>query len=82
MKQNPDVIFLIVCEEDYVNAKSIAQQFYDNNALQDINAIKNHRIYTVPLFMVYSSAVRTYDGIRKMAEGLYPDLYDEVRQDE
>ncbi len=82
IEQNPDVIFLIVCEEDYVNAKSIAQQLYDNNALQDISAIKNHRIYTIPLFMVYSSAVRTYDGIKKMAEGLYPDLYYEVSQDE
>lgn len=78
--ENPEVIFLIVSEDNYANAEHIAQQFYDNPALQDINAVQQHRIYTLPLFMVYSSAVRTYDGIKQMAQDLYPDLHEGVPQ--
>ncbi|WP_196604553.1 ABC transporter substrate-binding protein [Pectinatus haikarae] len=78
--ENPEVIFLIVSENDYRNASVITQQIYENPALQDIIAVREHRIYTLPLFMVYSSAVRTYDGIREMAQDLYPELYEEVPQ--
>lgn len=75
---DPEVVFLIVSEESYTSAGNLVQRFYDNPALQDISAVKNHRIYITPLFMVYSSATRMYDGIRLMAKGLYPDLYKEV----
>lgn len=75
---NPEVIFLVVSEESYASAGNLVQRFYDNPALQDISAVRNQRIYITPLFMVYSSATRTHDGIRLMARGLYPDLYKEV----
>ena len=34
-------------------------------------------VLPLPLYAIYSSGVRTYDGIKIIANGLYPDLYKE-----
>ena len=77
IEENPDVIFLVVSENKYASADLEARTFMEKAALQSVAAVQNKRIYVTPLFMVYSSAVRTYDGICLMARGLYPDLKEE-----
>ena len=75
---NPEVIFLIVSENRYSEAEAIKTEFMDDPAFQDVQAVQNSRVYVLPLYMVYSSATRTYDGIHAMAHGLHPELYEEV----
>ena len=75
IEANPDVIFMVYSENNYANAEKITENFINKAALQDVNAIKNKRIYNLPLYVIYGSATRTYDGICMMAAGLYPDLF-------
>lgn len=71
---NPSVIFVVLQEEDYEHQDEIIQCLYDNLALQHVDAIRNHRVYGIPLFMVYSAGVRIYDGLDIMIHGLYPNF--------
>ena len=66
---------MVYSENNYANAEKITENFINKAALQDVNAIKNKRIYNLPLYVIYGSATRTYDGICMMAAGLYPDLF-------
>lgn len=75
IRQNPEVVFLIVSEWNYKEADTILQAFLHDPVLQNVQAVQNKRVYVLPLYMVYASATRTLDGIRAMAKGLYPDLY-------
>ena len=77
---NPEVIFLIVSEGRYLEADAIKKEFVDDPAFQDIQAVQNGRVYVLPLYVVYASATRTYDGIHAMAQGLYPELYEGVEK--
>lgn len=74
---NPDVIFLIVSEEYYGNNQFLVDKIIKNVALQGVKAVQNKRIYVVPLYCMYNSAVRTIDGIQLFAKGLHPQLYKE-----
>ena len=76
---NSDAIFLIVIEDDYGNEDEILARIYENPALRSLSCVKERRIYTVPLYAVYSAGIRAYDGITIFAHGLYPEIYtDEV----
>ena len=72
---NPDAIFLIVIEDDYGNEDAITARLYENTALRSLSCVQGNRIYTVPLYAVYSAGIRTYDGITIFAHGLYPEIY-------
>ncbi len=71
---NPSVIFVVLQEDDYEHQDEIIQRLYDNLALQHVDAIRNHRVYGIPLFMVYSAGGRIYDGLDIMIRGLYPNF--------
>ena len=71
---NPSVIFVVLQEDDYEHQDEIIQRLYDNTTLQHIDAIRDHRVYGIPLFMVYSAGVRIYDGLDIMIRGLYPNF--------
>ena len=71
---NPSIIFVVLQEDDYEHQDEIIQRLYDNLALQHVDAIRNHRVYGIPLFMVYSAGVRIYDGLDIMIRGLYPNF--------
>ena len=73
---DPDAIFLVVIEDDYGNEDTILARLYENPALRSLSCVEQHRIYTVPLYAVYSAGIRTYDGITIFAHGLYPEIYD------
>ena len=72
---NPDAIFLIVTEDDYGSEDAVTARLYDNPALRSLSCVEQRRIYTVPLYAVYSAGIRTYDGITIFAHGLYPEIY-------
>ena len=73
---DPDALFLVVVESAYGSEDALRAKIYDNPALQGLSCVKEHRVYTVPLYAVYSAGIRTYDGITIFAHGLYPELYD------
>lgn len=74
---NPDAIFLVIIEEDYGSEDMMLARLYENPALRSLSCVKERRIYTVPLYAVYSAGIRAYDGIKIFAHGLYPELYGE-----
>lgn len=68
--QNPDVIFIqSKPEEDQQNIDMV----YRHPALQNVNAIKDKRVYAVPFYTIRCPGVRVVDAIRLFAEGLYPE---------
>lgn len=76
IKENADTIQLWEQKKSQLNI-SYNENNYPNKALQGLKAVKNKRIYPVPLYAIYSPGIRAYDGIRIMAQGLYPELYKE-----
>lgn len=70
---NPDVIF-VVCIGWKEDAAFCVDQIMNNKAYRSIKAIKNKRVYAIPLMYMYASSTRTLDGIRVFKKGLYPDL--------
>ena len=75
LELEPDAIFVVTIESDYGHEEQILNRLYNNEALRTLRCIQDRRIYTLPLYAVYSSGVRTYDGIQMIAQGLYPELY-------
>ena len=71
---NPSVIFLVLIEDDYDRQDELIDNLYKNPTLQHVDAIRNHRVYGVPLFMVYSAGTRIHDGLNLMIHGLYPNF--------
>lgn len=75
VKENPDVIFLIVSDGEYSQADTIMNYVLTHPGLQRVNALRNKRVYFLPLLAVYSPGIRLSDGIDIVSHGLYPDLY-------
>lgn len=73
---DPDVIFMIVCERDYGREEKILNYVTHNEALSHIRCVKNKRVIPLPLYAVYAAGVRSYDGIKIIAEGMFPELYE------
>lgn len=71
---NPDVIFLVLTEENYDKVAQLKNEIAQINTLQNIPAVKNNRLITLPLYTVYSPGIRSLDGIQIIAKGLYPNL--------
>ena len=72
---DPDALFLVVTEDDYGSEDAVTARLYNNPALHSLSCVEQRRIYTVPLYAVYSAGTRTYDGITIFAHGLYPEIY-------
>lgn len=73
---NPDVIFTVYYGDTIVAEQSV-NKIMDNPALASINAVANKKVYPIVLSEVYSSGVRTLDGIKTIISGLYPELEQE-----
>lgn len=74
VKLNPDVIFSVYYGES-IEEKQALTSITENDALQSMDAVKNNRVYPMVLSNVYSTGIRTLDGIQAISKGLYPDLY-------
>lgn len=71
---NPDVIFSVYYGESIEKQQALTS-VTENEALKNLNAVKNERVYPMVLSNVYSTGIRTLDGIQAFSQGLYPDLY-------
>ena len=70
---NPDVIFTVYFG-DYIEKDQSIEMLTKDNALQSIAALQNKKVFPINLSEVYASGIRTYDGIKTIISGLYPDL--------
>ena len=73
---DPEVIFVVyMARTENVEAEMKAMVTEDP-AFADLSAVKNGRVYTIMLGDMYASTVRSIDGIRTFAAGMYPELYE------
>ena len=74
---DPDVIFVVVIESHYGHEQDMVDRITQHKALKNLRCVKEERVLPLPLYAIYSAGVRSYDGIKIIANGLYPDLYKE-----
>lgn len=72
----PDVIFYLIGERGYKDKDEIIDEVYKMQGFKNLQCAKNKRIIPLPLNSIYTPGVRTMDGIKIIAHGLYPDVYD------
>ena len=78
MACDPDVIFVVYMayagdDPDAVRAEQLAA-IQDDPALASLSAVQNGRVHLIMLGDIYASGPRTIDGIRTLAQGMYPGL--------
>lgn len=72
---DPDVIFVVYMARTEGVEEEMRGKLMDDPAFADLSAVQNGRVYTIMLGDMYASTVRSIDGIRTFAAGLYPELY-------
>ncbi len=70
---NPDVIFSVYYGDSIVRDQS-TESIVKDEALKNVSAVSNNRVHPIVLSEVYASGVRTYDGIKTIIAGLYPEM--------
>lgn len=68
---NPDALCVVVIESDYGRENAILDQVWQDQVLREMDCVKAGKVYALPLYTIYSSGVRTYDGIQIIKKGLY-----------
>lgn len=71
---NPDVIFLIGMGKKEYDENVSKKKIMEHKALRNMDCIKAGRLHVVPLYTVYTSGVRSLEGIKILSKGLYPEL--------
>jgi len=74
VKLNPEVIFTVYYGKE-IDRDTALQKIMGNPALSSISAVSSKRVHPIMLSEVYSSGIRTLDGIKTISKGLYPELY-------
>jgi iron complex transport system substrate-binding protein len=74
---NPDCIFMVYfgSSTDKQTADTAVEQITGNPAYASLSAVKNAKVFPIPLGEMYCSGIRTLDGIITLAKGMYPELY-------
>lgn len=72
---DPDVIFVVYMARTEGVEEEMRSKLTGDPAFADLSAVQNDRVYTIMLGDMYASTVRSIDGIRTFAAGLYPALY-------
>lgn len=75
---DPEVIFVVYMAYSGDDPESVmAQQLaliQDDPALQSLQAVKNGNVHLIMLGDMYASGPRTLDGLKTLAQGMYPEL--------
>lgn len=72
IKLNPDCIFVSYMDRGNENVPvEEINKILENPAFASLSAVKNKRVYSIPLGDMYSSGIRTIDGINTFANELY-----------
>ena len=72
---DPDVIFVVYMARTEGVEEEMRSNVVDDPAFAELSAVKNGRVCTIMLGDMYASTVRSIDGIRTFAAGMYPELY-------
>lgn len=72
---DPDVIFVVYMARTEGVEEEMQRKLTDDPAFAELRAVQNNRVYTIMLGDMYASTVRSIDGIRTFAAGMYPELY-------
>lgn len=72
---NPEIIFLMANEWEYNNIQAVYDKLVADRRFTSLQAVKNKRVYIIPLYLGQYSAVRLGEGIRLFAQGMYPEFY-------
>ncbi len=75
LELDPDVVFVVYMARTEGVEEEMRGKLVDDPAFSDLSAVKNGRVYTIMLGDMYASTVRSIDGIRTFAAGMYPELY-------
>lgn len=75
---NPDVIFVVTFND---RTKSFVDTIISDRRFQSLKAVQERRVYPIPLSLMYSTGVRTGDGLVLLAEGMYPGIQIESKMD-
>lgn len=75
---DPDVIFVVYMayagdDPDAVRAEQLAA-VQDDPALASLSAVQSGRVHLIMLGDMYASGPRTIDGLKTLAQGMYPGL--------
>ena len=76
LELDPDVVFVVYMARTEGVEEEMRGKLVDDPAFSDLSAVKNGRVYTIMLGDMYASTVRSIDGIRTFAAGMYPELYE------
>ncbi|MCQ2969370.1 MAG: ABC transporter substrate-binding protein [Clostridium sp.] len=69
---NPDCIFISYMDGGNENIPTEEiNKVLNNPALASLSAVKNNRVYAIPLGEMYASGIRTIDGLNTISNGLY-----------
>jgi len=75
LEADPDVIFVVYMEKGGENVREeCVEKVMNDPTLASLKAVQNSRVYPIMLGDMFASAVRSIDGIRSFAAGLYPEL--------
>lgn len=73
---NPDVIFVVYMDKDsYDISDECVDKIIEQPKFASLKAVVNKNVYPIKLGEVYCSGIRTIDGIKNLANGIYPELY-------
>ena len=68
---NQDVIFVVYFNgDDTLNVNKLLTDPRFNS----LDAVENHRVYPLRLDYMYTTAVRTVEGLEILKNGMYPEL--------
>lgn len=67
LMSDPDIIFLIYKSNEEVN---IREKFLNDRIFGSLKAVKNKRVYTLPLTCIYNPGLRVVEGIEIIANGI------------
>lgn len=72
---DPDVIFVVYMARTEGVEDEMRAKLLDDPAFAELRAVQDGRVCTIMLGDMYASTVRSIDGIRTFAAGMYPELY-------
>lgn len=75
---DPEVIFVVYMAYSGDDPESVKREqlslIQDDPALQSLQAVKNGNVHLIMLGDMYASGPRTLDGLKTLAQGMYPEL--------
>ena len=74
---DPDVIFTVYfgSSDSIADADAAIAKFFEDPMYASLSAVENENVCAISLGEMYCSGTRTLDGILRLAEGIYPELY-------